>query len=100
MGIAEDAEPVEFGFGDELLQKFKVAERLAGKADDEAGAERDAGDGGADLGERTRKMSAEAPRFMRFSTSGDACCSGRSRYLQMLSCFAMVSSSLPVMRLG
>ena len=32
-----------------------------------------------------RKMSAPAPRFIRFSTSGDACCSGTSRYLQMLS---------------
>ena len=49
VGVAEDAEPVELGFADELLQKFKVAERLAGEADDEAGAERDAGNGGADF---------------------------------------------------
>ena len=35
-----------------------------------------------------------------FNAAGDACCKGTSRYLQMLSCFAMVSSSLPVMRLG
>ena len=47
-----------------------------------------------------KKMSAPAPRFMVLSTAGEACCSGTSRYLQMLSCLAMVSSSLPVMRLG
>src|ERR1035441_6375415 len=29
-----------------------------------------------------RKMSAPAPRFMVFNTSGDACCSGTSRYLR------------------
>ena len=34
---------------DELLQNLKVAERLAGEADDEDGAQRDAGDSGADL---------------------------------------------------
>ena len=42
-----------------------------------------------------RKISAFAPRFMLFSTGPDACCSGTSRYLQMLSCFAIVSSSRP-----
>ena len=47
-----------------------------------------------------RKMSAPAPRFMDLRTAGEACCKGTSRYLQMLSCLAMVSRSLPVMRLG
>ena len=49
IGVAEDAEPVEFRLADELLQKFKVAERLAGEADDETGAQSDAGDGGANF---------------------------------------------------
>jgi hypothetical protein len=48
----------------------EVAADSPGKADDEAGAEGDAGDGGADLFERRRKMSAEAPRFMRLQDIG------------------------------
>ena len=47
--VAEDAEPVEFGFSDELFEDFEVRGGFAGEADDEAGAEGDAGDGGADL---------------------------------------------------
>ena len=49
IGVAEDAEPVEPGLANKLLQKLKIAERLAGEADDEAGAEGDAGDRGANL---------------------------------------------------
>ena len=49
VGVAEDAQPVELRLADELLQKFKVAERFAGEADDEAGAQGDAGNGGADF---------------------------------------------------
>ena len=47
-----------------------------------------------------RKISAPAPRFIAFSTAGDPCCSGTSKYLQMLSCFAIVSSKRPVIRFG
>ena len=47
-----------------------------------------------------RKISAPAPRFIRFSTVGDACCNGTSMYEQIFSCAAMVSSSLPVILLG
>src|SRR5579863_1818038 len=35
IGVVKDAEPVEFSLGNEFLQDFKVAERLAGKTDDE-----------------------------------------------------------------
>ena len=49
VGVAEDAEPVELGFGDEVFEDFEVGGGFAGEADDEAGAEDDAGDGGADL---------------------------------------------------
>ena len=55
IGVVEDAEPVEFCFADELLQNFKVAERLAGEADDEGGAQGDSGHGCADLFERLEK---------------------------------------------
>ena len=47
-----------------------------------------------------RKISAPPPRFIVFSTDAEACCSGTSRYLQMFSCIAIVSSSRPVIRFG
>jgi hypothetical protein len=57
VGVAEDAEPVELCFGDEVFEDLDVFRGFAGEADDEAGAEGDAGDGGADLVEVLRKMS-------------------------------------------
>ena len=52
MGVVEDAEPVELRFGDEVLEDGEIFGRLSRKTDNEAGAEGDAGDSGADLGER------------------------------------------------
>ena len=49
VGVVEDAQPVELRLADELLQKLKVAERLAGESGDERGAQGDAGDGGANF---------------------------------------------------
>ena len=47
-----------------------------------------------------RKMSPDAPRFMRFSTGALACCSGMSMYFTRRACSAMVSSSFCVTLLG
>ncbi len=55
VGVAEDTEPVEAGFFDEVFEQGEVFSGFSGKADDEAGAESDAGDGGADLGEGTQE---------------------------------------------
>ena len=88
MRIAEDTEPVELRLADEPLQNFKVAERFAGESDDEEVRSAMPGTAARTLSSVLKKISAPAPRFMRFSTSGEACCSGRSRYLQMLSCLA------------
>jgi len=49
MRVTEYAEPVELGFFDEVFEDGDVLRSFAGEADDEAGAEGDAGDGGADL---------------------------------------------------
>src|SRR5262249_52817465 len=46
VGVVEDSEPVELRFVDELLQKIKVRGGLAGKADDEGGAQCDPGNSG------------------------------------------------------
>ena len=43
---------------------------------------------------------APPPRFMRFKTEAEACCSGTSMYEQILSWAAIVSSSRPVILLG
>ena len=43
VGVAEDAQPVELRGLDELAQLFEIVVGLAGKSDDEAGADRDAG---------------------------------------------------------
>ncbi len=47
-----------------------------------------------------RKISPDAPRFMRFSTGALACCSGISMYFTSAGCAAMVSSSRCVTLLG
>ena len=47
-----------------------------------------------------KKTSAPPPRFMRFSTEAETCCSGTSIYEQIFSCVAIVSSSLPVTLFG
>ncbi len=47
-----------------------------------------------------RKMSPDAPRFIRFSTAALACCSGMSMYLTSAACSAMVSSSFCVTLFG
>ena len=47
-----------------------------------------------------RKMSPDAPRFMRFSTAALACCSGISMYFTSDGCAAMVSSSFCVTLFG
>src|SRR5207253_3077063 len=46
--IAEDAEPLEAGAADEVEKVLEFLLGLAGKADDEGGAQGDAGDAGAD----------------------------------------------------
>ena len=47
-----------------------------------------------------RKMSPEAPRFIRFSTRALACCSGISMYFTSDGCAAIVSSSFCVTLFG
>ena len=47
-----------------------------------------------------RKISALPPRRMLFNTGPEACCNGMSRYLQMVSCPAIVSSKRPVTLFG
>ena len=49
VGVGEDAKPVDFGGGDEGAEFVEVLLGFAGEADDEAGAEDEAGDGGAGL---------------------------------------------------
>ena len=44
VGVGEDAEPVDFGGGDEVSEFLEVGFGFAGEADDEAGADDDAGD--------------------------------------------------------
>ena len=101
VGVAEDAEPVELRFADELLQEFKVAERLAGEADDEAGAEGDAGDGGADLVEGLQEdVGAGAALHALEDVRARRAAAARRDICRCCRGCAMVSSSLPVMRLG
>src|SRR5208337_3444771 len=62
IGVREDAEPVKPRLLDKLLQNLKVAERFAGEADDEAGAQRDLRDRRADFLQRLQKnFGAGAP---------------------------------------
>ena len=49
VGVVEDAQPVESCLLDELLQKIKIRDGFAGKADDEGGAQSDAGNCCADF---------------------------------------------------
>ena len=49
MGVAEDAEPIEFGLLDEVFEDGDVVRGFAGETDDEGGAEGNAGDGFANL---------------------------------------------------
>ena len=98
--IGEHADVVEPVIGDEAAQLIDVCLGLAGKADDERRPEGDARDLARGSGRAARRTSARVPgRFIRFSTGSDACCSGRSMYLQTLSHSAMaasVSSSMVV----
>ena len=48
LGIGKHAEPLEFGFADEIQQRVEARLRLAGKTDDERRPQRDAGNAGAD----------------------------------------------------
>jgi hypothetical protein len=95
IGVAEDAQPVELRLADELLQNSKSRSDSPGKPTMKLVRSAMPGTAARTFSSVLRKISAPAPRFMRFSTAGEACCSGTSRYLQMLSCFAMVSSSRP-----
>ena len=72
----------------------RSAERLAGEADDEAGAEGDAGNGGADFLESLQEDVCACAALHGFENGGRGVLEGTSRYLQMLSCLAMVSSKL------
>ena len=85
VGVGEDAEPVDLRGGDEGFELLVVLFGLAGEADDEAGADDDAGDDAARLLDELEEDLGVPPRFMRLSTLGLACCSGTSRYLAMLS---------------
>jgi hypothetical protein len=51
VGVGEDAEPVNFGSGDEVAELLEVCFGLSGEADDEAGADDDVGDDAAGLGD-------------------------------------------------
>ena len=84
---------------DELAQLLDVRVGLAREADDEGRAERDAGNAVADAVEQRVVVWRVPGRFIRFSTGFDACCSGRSMYLQTFSHSAIaasVSSSIVV----
>ena len=78
MGIGEDADVIERMVADEPAQLGSVRLRLAGEADDEGGAEGDAGNARADARQQRSEIWRVPGRFIRFSTAFDACCSGRS----------------------
>src|SRR5208337_1823928 len=70
VGVAEYAQPVESCLLDELLQEFKVAERFSREADDETGAEGDAGNGGANLLQCLQENIRTRPALHRLEYSG------------------------------
>ena len=62
VAIGEDAQPVELRGLNELAQFFEIFLGFAGKSDDHAGADRDAGNGCADALEQFQKNIARARR--------------------------------------
>ena len=64
------------------------------------GPDDDAGDDAAGFGDEVEEDLALPPRFMVLRTEALACWRGTSRYLAMVSCFAMVSSRRVVTLLG
>ena len=77
--IAENAEPLEFRFADELAEFVDVRLGFAGKADDERRAHRDAGNAGADALDQIADVVADdVSRCISPSMWSLMCCSGMS----------------------
>ena len=72
VGVAEDAEPVDFGGLDEVAEVVEVGFGFAGEADDEAGADDDAGDDAAGLLDELEEDVARCRRASCVLSSGGA----------------------------
>jgi len=97
--IVEDAEPVELRLADKLLQNLKSRSDSPGKPTMKDVRRAMPGTAARTFSKVFRKISAPAPASS-LQNVGEACCSGTSRYLQMLSCFAIVFEQPPVRRFG
>ena len=77
--VAEAADAIERGFVEPVEQHLEVLLGLAREADDEGRAQRQIGADLAPARDAASVFSCAAGRFMRLSTSGEACWNGMSR---------------------
>ena len=77
--VLEAADAVELGLVEPVEQQLEVLLGLAGEADDEGGADREAGQTVAPAPDALERVLCGAGRFMSLSTAGCACWNGMSR---------------------
>jgi len=83
--IFEDAHPVEFGSSDKIVEFLEIRFGFAGEADDEAGAQRDAGMV-VRIRSRVQESVAVGTALHARQHVALACCSGISMYFARRSC--------------